>query len=88
VCRCCVPVPASDDHGRRGDLIVGVEVSTPTRLDDEQVALLSQLAKVRGEEGVGGVARLRLPEKVARTLHESELPVLADVEQVTRNVRP
>ncbi|HEY8791189.1 MAG TPA: molecular chaperone DnaJ [Actinopolymorphaceae bacterium] len=49
------PGSRSDDHGRRGDLIVGVEVSTPTRLDDEQVALLSQLAKVRGEEGVGGV---------------------------------
>ena len=28
------------------------------------------------EDGVGGVARLRLPEKMARTLHESELPVL------------
>jgi ATP-dependent helicase HrpA len=25
---------------------------------------------------VGGVARLRLPEKIARTLHESELPAL------------
>ena len=49
------PGSRSDDPGRRGDLIVEVEVSTPTRLDDEQVALLSQLAKVRGEEGVGGV---------------------------------
>ncbi|MDB4910976.1 MAG: helicase, family, partial [Gemmatimonadetes bacterium] len=28
------------------------------------------------EDGVGGVARLRLPEKMARTLHESELPTL------------
>jgi hypothetical protein len=28
------------------------------------------------EEGVGGVARLRLPEKLARTLAESELPEL------------
>jgi len=28
------------------------------------------------EEGVGGVARLRLPEKIARTLVESELPAL------------
>ncbi len=28
------------------------------------------------EEGTGGVARLRLPEKVARTLVEDELPVL------------
>ena len=28
------------------------------------------------EDGIGGVARLRLPEKMARTLHESELPVL------------
>ena len=27
-------------------------------------------------EGKVGVARLRLPEKMARTLHESELPVL------------
>ena len=28
------------------------------------------------EDGAVGVARLRLPEKMARTLHESELPVL------------
>ncbi len=39
----------------RGKLVVEVEVATPTKLDDEQVALLGQLAKVRGEEGVGGV---------------------------------
>ena len=29
-----------------------------------------------GPDGIVGVARLRLPEKMARTLHESELPVL------------
>jgi hypothetical protein len=29
-----------------------------------------------GANGKVGVARLRLPEKMARTLHESELPVL------------
>ncbi|MGI8869516.1 MAG: molecular chaperone DnaJ [Mycobacteriales bacterium] len=34
----------------RGDLIVHVEVSTPTRLDDEQEDLLRRLAKIRDEE--------------------------------------
>lgn len=35
----------------RGDLIVHLEVRTPTKLDSEQVRLLTELAKVRGEEG-------------------------------------
>jgi molecular chaperone DnaJ len=34
----------------RGDLVVHVEVKTPRGLDDEQRALLSQLAVLRGEE--------------------------------------
>jgi len=34
----------------RGDLIVHVEVQTPTRLTDEQADLLRQLAQMRGEE--------------------------------------
>ncbi|WP_375000287.1 molecular chaperone DnaJ [Aeromicrobium sp. CTD01-1L150] len=34
----------------RGDLVVEVIVETPTRIDDEQRALLEQLAKARGEE--------------------------------------
>lgn len=38
-------------HGRgRGDLIITVLVETPTNLDEEQVELLSQLAKARSEE--------------------------------------
>lgn len=49
------PGTRSDDPARRGDLIVQVEVSTPTKLDVEQIALLDQLAKVRGEEGHGSV---------------------------------
>ena len=34
----------------RGDLHVHVQVTTPTRLDDEQEALLRQLATLRGED--------------------------------------
>ena len=36
--------------GGRGDLVVHVEVNTPKNLDDEQRALLAQLAVLRGEE--------------------------------------
>jgi molecular chaperone DnaJ len=45
----------------RGDLIVHVEVLTPTRLDDEQEQLLRQLAELRGEDGpdVGTVTGAR-----------------------------
>ncbi len=35
----------------RGDLIVHVEVETPTRLDHEQEELLTRLAALRGEDG-------------------------------------
>jgi molecular chaperone DnaJ len=38
----------------RGDLIVHVEVLTPTKLDPEQEELLSRLAKLRGEERPSG----------------------------------
>ena len=41
----------------RGDLHVHVDVTVPTRLDDEQVALLRQLAVLRGEERPGMTAR-------------------------------
>jgi molecular chaperone DnaJ len=34
----------------RGDLLVHVEVRTPTKLDGEQERLLEQLAVLRGEE--------------------------------------
>ncbi|GLW62825.1 chaperone protein DnaJ 2 [Actinomadura rubrobrunea] len=34
----------------RGDLIIHVNVETPTKLDDEQEELLRRLAKLRGEE--------------------------------------
>jgi molecular chaperone DnaJ len=40
----------------RGDLLVHVEVRTPTRLDDEQARLLRELAELRNEEvSVGSV---------------------------------
>ncbi|MCL6538091.1 MAG: molecular chaperone DnaJ [Acidothermus sp.] len=38
----------------RGDLHVHLEVLTPTKLDDEQAALLRKLAELRGEEIVEG----------------------------------
>jgi molecular chaperone DnaJ len=38
----------------RGDLVVHIEVVTPTRLDAEQEDLLRQLAALRGEEGSNG----------------------------------
>jgi molecular chaperone DnaJ len=34
----------------RGDLVIHVTVETPAKLDDEQEALLKQLAKLRAEE--------------------------------------
>ena len=40
----------------RGDLLVHVEVSTPTRLDPEQERLLRELAKLRDEERPAGRA--------------------------------
>jgi molecular chaperone DnaJ len=39
----------------RGDLVVHVEVKTPTRLDPEQEKLLRELAKLRGEEYPDGI---------------------------------
>jgi molecular chaperone DnaJ len=38
------------DHGR-GDLIVHIDVQTPTRLDADQEELLRKLASLRGEDG-------------------------------------
>lgn len=40
--------------GGRGDLIVHLGVLTPTRLDEQQEALLRELAKLRGEERPAG----------------------------------
>jgi molecular chaperone DnaJ len=42
-------VPSLRGRGR-GDLLVQVDVEVPTRLSDEQAALLAQLAELRGEE--------------------------------------
>ena len=38
----------------RGDLVIHVTVETPTKLDDEQEALVKQLAKLRAEEAPPG----------------------------------
>ena len=38
----------------RGDLVVHIDVQTPTKLDDEQEELLRQLAQLRGEERPAG----------------------------------
>ena len=35
----------------RGDLHVGIVVETPTRMDDRQKELLTELARLRGEDG-------------------------------------
>jgi molecular chaperone DnaJ len=45
----------------RGDVIVHIDVQTPTRLDDEQEELLRKLAALRGEDGpeVGTVTNAR-----------------------------
>ena len=40
--------------GGRGDLVVRVIVETPTRLDEQQEALLQELARLRGEEKPSG----------------------------------
>ena len=37
-------------RGGRGDLVVGIVVETPTRLDPHQEELLTELAAIRGEE--------------------------------------
>ena len=42
-------VPSLRGRGR-GDLLVRVDVEVPTRLSDEEAALLHQLAELRGEE--------------------------------------
>lgn len=42
--------------GDRGDVVVRVIVETPTRLDEQQEALLRELARLRGEEKPAGQA--------------------------------
>jgi hypothetical protein len=74
----------SVDDFRAAPLIIDPDAIVPASVRKRWLALPSQTT-VRDhevpieydvEDGVGGVARLRLPEKMARTLHESELPVL------------
>lgn len=43
--------------GRRGDLIVGVNVKVPTKLSEAQATLIRELAEVSGEEVPQGVAK-------------------------------
>jgi hypothetical protein len=69
---------------RAADLRLGLDGLVPDE-DREALAALPDAVEVRGrevairydvEDGVGGVARLVLPEKLARTLTEPELPAL------------
>lgn len=54
-------------HGSRGNLLVHVEVSTPTRLDDRQRELLRELAGLRDEQGgAGGGSGGEAPSLFAR----------------------
>jgi molecular chaperone DnaJ len=40
-------------HGRgRGDIVVHIEVETPTRLEGKQRELMEEIARLRGEESV------------------------------------
>ena len=41
----------------RGDLVVHLDVQTPTRLDAEQEELLRRLAELRGEDAAGGTVQ-------------------------------
>jgi hypothetical protein len=72
------------DEFRAAPLIIDADAIVPAAVRRRWLALPGT-TEVRGhevpidydvEDGVGGVARLRLPEKMARTLHESELPAL------------
>jgi hypothetical protein len=74
----------SVDEFRAADLTIDPDAIVP-RAERERWLSLPGTVTVRDrdvpidydvEEGVGGVARLRLPEKLARTLVESELPSL------------
>jgi molecular chaperone DnaJ len=47
----------------RGDLLVHLEVQTPTKLDARQEQLLRELATLRGEEQAGGSMRTDQPEE-------------------------
>ena len=47
-------VPHLSGGSRRGDLVVHVVVDTPTRLDHAQRELLTELARLRGEEKASG----------------------------------
>ena len=72
------------DDFRAADLAIDPDTLVP-RGERERMLALPGVVMIRDrevpidydvEDGVGGVARLRLPEKIARTLHQSELPTL------------
>lgn len=74
----------SPEEFRAADLAIDPDVIVPPEVRARFMALPSSV-NVRDrdveiaydvEEGVGGVARLRIPEKLARTVVESELPQL------------
>ncbi len=58
-------VPHLRGYGR-GDLIVHIEVQTPTKLDGQQTELLQQLAAVRGEESPTGQPETHRPGVFSR----------------------
>ena len=50
----------------RGDLVVHIEVQTPTRLDEQQEDLLRELARLRGEEQPAGQLKSGQPGLFSR----------------------
>jgi ATP-dependent helicase HrpA len=75
---------SSLDELRAAPLVIDPDTIVPRDVRERWLALPDStsvrnhdvLIEYDVEDGIGGVARLRLPEKMARTLHESELPTL------------
>ena len=61
-------------RGGRGDLVVTVQVETPTRLDPRQEELLREFAAIRGEEQPSGSMKPTAPKSVFGRLRDAFNP--------------